>query len=65
MSEKIVLALDAQLEGFNVLHQLLAMKFVNKLTKTICDVAGRPNHPIEYFDKRPGEVDRNFADFRW
>ena len=60
----IVLALDAQFEGFNVLHLAAGNEVsVNRLAKTICDVAGRPNHPIEYFDKRPGEVDRNFADF--
>lgn len=34
---------------------------LKELATIMCDVSGNPNHPIEYLDKRVGEVDRNFA----
>lgn len=34
---------------------------LKELADIMCDVSGNPNHPIEYLDKRVGEVDRNFA----
>lgn len=33
------------------------------LARTIAEIAGSPNHPLDYQPRRPGEVDRNFAKF--
>ena len=38
---------------------------LNELAETIKMVACKPMHPIEYRDKRKGEVDRNFADYTY
>ena len=34
---------------------------VLELAKIVCEIAGKPDHPIEFFPARRGEVDRNFA----
>lgn len=34
---------------------------VLELAKIICEIAGKPDHPIEFLPARKGEVDRNFA----
>jgi len=58
----IGLALKTELAPGTVMHLAAANEVtVKDLAKSIARVAGKPDHPIEYFDKRPGEVDRNFA----
>jgi len=60
----IVLGLEAQLSGFNAFHLASGNEVsVNQLAEAVCKVADELNHPIEYLDKRPGEVERNFADY--
>lgn len=34
---------------------------ITGLARMIAEIAGRPDYPIQYFAKRPGEVTRNFA----
>ncbi len=33
------------------------------LARQLAAIAGKPEHPIQFHDKRPGEVARNFADY--
>jgi UDP-glucose 4-epimerase len=58
----IGLALAAELQPGTVMHLAAANEVtVKDLADALLRTAGKPKHPIEYFDKRPGEVDRNFA----
>lgn len=58
----IGLALRAELKPGTVMHLAAANEVtVKDLARALARTAGKPDHPIEYFDKRPGEVDRNFA----
>lgn len=58
----IGLALGTELEPGTVMHLAAANEVtVKDLAKALARTAGKPDHPIEYFDKRAGEVDRNFA----
>ena len=58
----IGLALGTKLQPGAVMHLAAANEVtVKDLAKALARTAGKPDHPIEYFDKRPGEVDRNFA----
>ena len=54
--------LEADNEPGSVFHLASAKEIsILDLAKTICKVAGDTEHPIDYLDKRPGEVARNFA----
>ena len=60
----IRLALDANLPGFNPIHLASGREVsVKELAQLMCTAAGRPDHPIEFLDKRAGEVERNFASY--
>ncbi|WP_298609335.1 NAD-dependent epimerase/dehydratase family protein [uncultured Thiothrix sp.] len=57
-------ALDKNLPGFHPIHLSSGQETsIFDLAKMICDVLGKPNHPIICNPKRVGEVERNFADF--
>lgn len=59
----IINALKANLRGYNVFHLASGKEItINELASTICDIANKPNFPIEYLNKRQGEVEKNFAD---
>ena len=61
----IALALDANLDGFNVFHLASGREVsVVELARVMCAVAGRTDFPIEFRAKRAGEVERNFASYR-
>jgi UDP-glucose 4-epimerase len=60
----IRLALEANLPGFNPIHLASGREVsVKELAQLMCAAAGRPDHPIEFLDKRAGEVERNFASY--
>lgn len=57
-------ALRADLPGGTVLHLASGVETsVRDLAELCAKVAGRPDHPIEFRPKRPGEVERNFATY--
>lgn len=58
-------ALDVPVESHDVFHIAAGRETsVFELATILRDVAGKPNHPIEFRDKRRGEVVRNFADYQ-
>jgi UDP-glucose 4-epimerase len=60
----ITAALDASLEGGEVFHLASGQETtVLELAKMLRNIAGKPNHPIEFRPGRRGEVTRNFANF--
>ena len=60
----IRLALEGNLPGFNPIHLASGREMsVKELARLICTAAGKPDHPIEFLDKRAGEVERNFASY--
>lgn len=60
----IQLALEAKLSGFSVFHIASGNEVsVKQLAEIVCEVSGKVDHPVEYFGKRPGEVERNFAEY--
>jgi UDP-glucose 4-epimerase len=57
-------ALNTPLLGGEVFHIGSGRETsVLSLAKTLCKVAGKPNHPIQFKKYRQGEVTRNFADY--
>lgn len=60
----IIQALKANKPGFNIFHIASGEEVsVGLLAKTMCKVAGKPEHEIRFESKRRGEVERNFADY--
>ena len=60
----IIQALKASLTGFQPLHLSSGKEYsVNYLAELICDVSSAKNCSIDYYEKRIGEVERNFADY--
>jgi nucleoside-diphosphate-sugar epimerase len=58
------MALESDLEGGSVLHIASGIETtVQELAELCRAAAGVPDHPIEYREKRPGEVERNFASY--
>lgn len=58
-------ALDAQLVAGGDVFHLASRREISilELANILRDVAGKPNHPIEFKPERCGEVIRNFADY--
>lgn len=57
-------SLDAPLVGGDVFHLASGRETsILDLASILCNVAGKPNHPIEFKAGRRGEVARNFADY--
>jgi UDP-glucose 4-epimerase len=60
----IRLGLTADVPGGTVVHLATGVETsVSRLARVCCEVAGRPDHPIEFRPRRPGEVERNFATY--
>lgn len=60
----IIAALRSPALGFHVYHLASGRETsILELAKLIRKVAGEPEHPIVFAEKRAGEVERNFADF--
>jgi UDP-glucose 4-epimerase len=60
----ISVALDAPLQGGEVFHLASGRETtVLELATILRDVAGKPDHPIEFKSARTGEVVRNFATY--
>jgi UDP-glucose 4-epimerase len=58
------LGLSSDLEAGAVMHVATGVEStVTQLADACRKAAGLPEHPIIYRDKRPGEVERNFADY--
>jgi UDP-glucose 4-epimerase len=58
-------ALNTPLAGGDVFHLASGRETtVGQLAKILCEVAGKPNHPIIFKPSRQGEVTRNFADYQ-
>ncbi len=64
LSNGIISALDKDIVSGSVLH-LASGKEVTilELVKLLIKIANKPNHPIKFLSNRPGEVERNFADY--
>lgn len=57
-------ALEADLEPGAVMHVATGVEStVIDLANACRSAAGKPDHPIEFRDRRPGEVERNFASY--
>ncbi len=60
----ITLALEKDLPPATTLHLATGRETsVKELADILRRAAGKPDHPIEFLEKRPGEVERNFANF--
>jgi UDP-glucose 4-epimerase len=60
----ILLTLKSKLKGYNILHLSSGHEVsINKLAHEIINSSGINNVPIKYFERRAGEVERNFADY--
>jgi UDP-glucose 4-epimerase len=56
--------LTADVDPGTVVHLATGVETsIAELAHTCRQVAGKPDHPIEYRQNRPGEVDRNFATY--
>ena len=59
-----ICALSTNLNLGSVLHLASGNEVtVYELAKLTISIADKPNHPIDYYNKRQGEVERNFAEF--
>ncbi len=57
-------ALLADKAGFNVFHLATGGEVsVAQLATMLCEIAGKPDHEVNFVDKRKGEVERNFANY--
>ena len=57
-------ALGADIAAGEIFHLASGTETsIHELAATICEVAGVPDHTVRFLDKRPGEVERNFATF--
>ncbi len=64
LCDGIKATLDAPLSGGDVIHLASGRETtVLDLANILRNVAGKPNHPIEFKPMRRGEVARNFADY--
>jgi len=64
LCDGIYAALRTELPPGIVLHLATGIETtVARLASTLARVAGQPQHPIRYSAKRPGELERNFANF--
>lgn len=62
LCQGIIKAYQASIPGFTPVHLAGGREVsVKELAQLICEVAGKPDHPIQYLEKRIGEVERNFA----
>ncbi len=62
IASALQLALEKDVAGGTVLHIASGTETsVSELADLCRAVAGRPDHPVEYRPRRPGEVERNFA----
>src|SRR5262249_38011687 len=60
----ICAALDKNIPGATVLHLATGVETrIADIARMMTETAGRPEHPIRFEDKRPGELERNFATF--
>jgi UDP-glucose 4-epimerase len=60
----IMAAMDTKLAGPEVFHLASGRETtVLELARLLCDIAGKPDHPIEFRGARRGEVTRNFATY--
>ncbi|MGI8695625.1 MAG: SDR family NAD(P)-dependent oxidoreductase [Mycobacteriales bacterium] len=58
------LALESDVDGGTVLHIASGIETtVRELADVCCAAAGKPDQPLEFRPKRPGEVERNFASY--
>jgi UDP-glucose 4-epimerase len=64
IARALELALDSDVPGGTVLHIASGVETtVAELAQLCRAAAGKPDHPVEYRPKRPGEVGRNFASY--
>ncbi len=57
-------AIEKCLPGFNPIHLASGREIsINELAQSIIKASGHSSYPIEYLDKRTGEVERNFASY--
>ena len=64
IARALKLGLEAELAGGTVLHIASGVETtVSELADLCRKAAGVPEHPIEHRQKRPGEVERNFATY--
>jgi len=64
LCQGIINTLQTTLPGFQSIHLASGKEVsVSELVNLICRIAHSEEHPITYFDKRVGEVERNFADY--
>ncbi len=62
----IELALNNNSVSNDVLHLAAGREVsLSELAGVVRSAAGKPEHPIEYLAARKGEVDRNFADYKY
>ena len=60
----VMATLDAAMKGGEVFHLASGRETtVLELANILCDIAGKPKHPIEFRSARKGEVARNFANY--
>jgi UDP-glucose 4-epimerase len=61
----IMKSMIVDMKGYNVFHLAAGREVtVKELALLICDISGHTDHEIRFLDKRKGEVERNFADYR-
>jgi UDP-glucose 4-epimerase len=64
ISSALELGLTSDVPGGTVLHIACGVETtVSDLADRCRAAAGKPDHPVEYRPKRPGEVERNFASY--
>lgn len=64
LCDGLITTAQATLSGFNVFHLSSGTETsIKKLAGICCEITGRDESLIRYKGPRPGEVDRNFADF--
>ena len=62
LCEGIVKAIEADVSPGEVFHLASEEETtILGLAKIIAEIARQPNHPLQYFPRRIGEVSRNFA----
>jgi UDP-glucose 4-epimerase len=64
ISRALELALVSDAPGGTVLHIASGVETTVEELADLCrGAAGKPDHPVEYRPRRPGEVERNFASY--
>jgi UDP-glucose 4-epimerase len=64
ISSALELGLASDVPGGTVLHIASGVETTVRDLADLCRVAaGKPDHPVEYRPRRPGEVERNFASY--